>query len=225
MFRADFAALLGELGLEGPKLGAFGVHPDEGLEEGDFAGPDRQVRDESFRASGFGLALLGGLFLAGLFGLGCRVGVDVGLNVTWFVLDVGGGWVGGAVDGRLEDHGEAFEARVIHDVVEGAKTQEACADVGVEVAFAAAWGLGVVEVQGAEVLQTDLVFELLHEGLVACWRGEVVSCCEAVAGIYADADAGVMLARDQGEEVPELGEVAANCGAMAAHRLKDGNDG
>ena len=225
MFRAEFAALIGELCLEGLELGAFGVHADEGLEEGDFAGPDARVRDESFRAGGFGFGPLEGLFLAGLFRVGVEAGFRVGLGVTCFVLLGGGCCFGRAVDGRLEDHGEAFEARVVHDVVEGAEAQKACADVGVEVALAAARGFGVVEVQGAEVLQADLVFEFLHEGLVAGWRREVVPCCEAVAGVYADADTGVVLAWDQGEEVPELGEVAADCGAVAAHCLQDGDDG
>lgn len=52
--------------------------------------------------------------------------------------------------------------------------------------------------QGAEVLEADYVGEFLHEGGEAGWGGEVVSRCEAVAGVDADADSVVVFLRDLG---------------------------
>lgn len=43
--------------------------------------------------------------------------------------------------------------------------------------------------QGTKVFEADEVVEFFHEGLESSGGNQVVACCEAVAGIHADADA------------------------------------
>jgi len=46
-----------------------------------------------------------------------------------------------------------------------------------------------------------------------------------VAGVDADADPVVVFLRDEGEQVAEVAQLAADRGAVAAHGLEDGDHG
>lgn len=126
------------------------------------------------------------------------------------------------VDGRLEHHGHAREAVVVHDAVEGAQAQEAGADVGVEVAVGAEGGLAVVEVESPEVLVADDFVERAHGGLEGLGRAEVVAGGEGVARVDADADPADVV--DLGDDVPQVLEGGAHDVAAARHVLQHGDD-
>lgn len=66
-------------------------------------------------------------------------------------------------------------------------------------------------------LETDLIIEIRHEGLESAWGAKVIACCEDVAGVNADADAGMVGCGNEGKETAEVGERATDGGALAAH--------
>lgn len=109
--------------------------------------------------------------------------------------------------------------------MEGPETEEPGPDVGVQIALAAPWRLRVVEVQRPEVPQADNLVEFPHEGLEAFRGDEVVACREAVAGVDAHADPVAVFRRDKRDQVAEVGQGAADSGAVAAHGLEDGDHG
>src|ERR1051326_8184290 len=68
----------------------------------------------------------------------------------------------GIVVGRLEDEGGVFEFRVLGDAAKCVETDVAFADVPVTVDARVVNGAGVVEVNGADVLQSDCVLDALE---------------------------------------------------------------
>lgn len=85
------------------------------------------------------------------------------------------------------------------------QTQESGSDIRVQISMAPTRRLRVIQMQSAEMLQTHDVVEFPHEGLEACGGDEVVAGGVAVAGVDADADAGMVFRGDLGDNVAEFG--------------------
>ena len=80
---------------------------------------------------------------------------------------------------------------------------DAVADVLVPVLARAEFGLGVVGVDGGELVGAELALELVNRLLETGDRGEVVSGGVGVAGVEADADAWVVDGVHDGGEFGE----------------------
>lgn len=108
--------------------------------------------------------------------------------------------------------------------MEGAQAEAACADVGVEVAAGVERGLGVVDVEGAQVGEADGGVEFGEGGGEGGGRAEVIACGKDVAGVKADADA--VLFVDEGDDGGEFFEGAADGVAVEdGHGFEEGDDG
>ena len=106
-----------------------------------------------------------------------------------------------------------MEGGVGEDVTEAVEAHVAVADVLVAVADAAEGHLAVVGVDGAEAVEADLAVELGHGDLAALAGRDLVAHGEGVAGVEADADAGVVPAA--ADELAHLGEGGANAVPLA----------
>lgn len=67
------------------------------------------------------------------------------------------------------------------------------------------------------MLQAHDVVEFLQERLEACWCDQVVAGGVAVAGVDADADAGMVFGGDLRDDVAEFGQGAAYRCPLTAH--------
>ena len=129
------------------------------------------------------------------------------------------------VDGRLEYHGDALEARLVHHVPECAEAEKAGAYVGMEVAVAVQGGFAVVEVQGFEEAQADDAVELLEGGAEGGGGTEVISGGENVAGVEADADAGLVVRLDVGDDGGEFVKGGSDVISTAGHGFEERRHG
>ena len=90
--------------------------------------------------------------------------------------------------GGLEGRGEALEAGLGEEGGEAFAAHLAFADVGVAVAAGAERGGGVVDVDGAEALDADLLVGFVEHRRQVVFVGDVVALHEHVAGVEAEAE-------------------------------------
>ena len=81
-----------------------------------------------------------------------------------------------SIDGRLENEGKTVEARLVDDVPEGAKTEETQPDVLMQVAMRAKRSLGVVEMQRAQIRQSDGGVKGVERALEGRLAAKIVAC-------------------------------------------------
>ena len=66
------------------------------------------------------------------------------------------------INRRLEDHGQAFEPRLVHHVVEGAQAEKAKPDILMQIPMTAKRRLAIIKMERAEILDPDDAIELVE---------------------------------------------------------------
>src|SRR4051794_19372227 len=107
---------------------------------------------------------------------------------------------------RLQRRRQALEAGLGEEGGEAAAAHLAFADVGVAVAAGTKGGGGVVDVDGAEALDPDLLVGFVEDGAEVGLVGDVVALDEEVAGVEAEAEA--LAAAGEVDQLGGLVEVA-----------------
>src|SRR3954452_14006810 len=108
---------------------------------------------------------------------------------------------------RLQQFGDAAEALVVQQKSKGLDADLAVADVLMPIDTRPKRLLRIVEMERADVFDSDVRCECVDRPLVVIAVAEFVSRGEDVAGIETDADA--LLVIDQRDDAPELLERAA----------------